>query len=51
MLAVFSPIFVMDAKITFVYNFVTPLNNNSLVNKFDLLINKTKEMLMFQKFQ
>ena len=51
MLAVFSSIFVANTKITVVYNFVAPLNNNSLVNKFDLLINKTKEMLIFQKFQ
>ena len=26
MLVVFSPIFVADTKITFVYNFVAPLN-------------------------
>ena len=28
MLVVFSPIFVADTKITFVYNFVAPLNLN-----------------------
>ena len=27
MLVVFSPIFVADTKITFVYNFVAPLND------------------------
>ena len=35
MLAVFSPIFVADTKITFVYSFVAPLNNSyNLPNAF-----------------
>ena len=32
MLVVFSPIFVADTKITFVYNFVAPLNFDSARN-------------------
>ena len=30
MLVVFSPIFVADTKITFVYNFIAPLNGKSI---------------------
>ena len=33
MLVVFSPIFVADSKITFVYNFVAPLSKTSVFTK------------------
>ena len=43
MFLVFSPIFVADTKITFVYNFVAPLRLNSYLSYADTNINLTRD--------